>query len=153
MGRRGPRKTPTKELEKRGAWRAKTALRQFEVQADPLTEVPAAPEWMTPGGADIWNAHAPAAVENGLLTPMDVGAFALYCDALYEYRVARDQVERDGITIDGRLNPAVRVRDEARKSILAILREIGHTPASRVGLVLDKKQQNKKPELKLFAKG
>lgn len=153
MGKRGPRPTPTDELEKRGSWYAKTAKRQFEVNADPLTEVPAAPDWLTPGGVKIWNAHAPAAVENGLLTPMDVGAFALYCDSLHEYRIARDQVERDGINLDGRLNPAVRVRDEARKSVISLLREIGHTPASRVGLVLDKKQQNRKPELKLFAKG
>lgn len=158
MGKRGPRPTPTDELAKRGSWRAKTADRVNEVVIAALDGAPEPPSWLSPRAVGIWVDHAAAACDSGLLTPLDVGAFAMYCDLLAKYLDARDDVNKRGYTIETEqrimANPSVKAMNEAAGLVHRFLREIGHTPASRVGLVLGKDaKRTPKPELKLFAKG
>jgi P27 family predicted phage terminase small subunit len=71
-------KTPTKILEMRGSWRAKT--RTNEPQAPPLK--PKAPVWLDAEGKRLWRIWWKRLDACGILTTVDEIAFARYCQIL-----------------------------------------------------------------------
>ena len=159
MANPGPKKTTTEELTKRGSWRAK--LRKDEIQVPALTKCPNPPTWLSDKGLQVWDEHAPAAFEHGILTALDVMTFGLTCERLAEYIYYRSQLDGYGTIVEKEnytgAHPCVKMCDDASKAVLGLARECGLTVVSRIGLpkpqaVLPKAGEIV-PSQSLFAKG
>lgn len=74
MGKRGPQKTPTAILEKRGSWRAKT--RKDEAVADGLPECPV---WLKGEARKHWFSISQKLANMGITGEVDEDKLAMYC--------------------------------------------------------------------------
>ena len=110
MGRRGPQPTPTKVLQARGSWRAKT--RGDEPQVEPGR--PPRPRWIAPKGKKLFDELAVYLEDIGVMTQLDGLALGLLCDAWSDYVENKTR--------------------ENRKHLLLLLREFGLSPASRASV-------------------
>lgn len=100
-----------------------------------------APEWMTDEAKEIWNRLAPDLIRKKVLTPWDVDSFAVFCDAVVQYRKASAAVATGGVLIKGRRdgvvkNPALQIVRDAAQTIRAYAGEFGLTPSARSGITL-----------------
>lgn len=141
MGKRGPRKQPTKLRLMRG---------------DPSKEGPHANEPVPPAGAVLppawvtgqarqkWDAVVPILESMGLITPADVDAIARYC-VMYEQWLKYLEQMRRGLDVlvmrdeSGKVKymqstPAATMFVKLAQSLLRIEQEYGLTPSSRAGL-------------------
>lgn len=156
MGKRGPQKTPTVELAKRGSWLAKTAERQNELEIVAPATIPAAPAWLGGPAHDIWEHIAPELHANGLLTNVDVHMLGLFCARMGEYLELKDQVERvqaGTLEMDIQMKDLLKARDTASADAMRLGREFGSSPAARAGLVINNPTKPKGEVVSLFAKG
>ena len=129
--------------------------------------IPAPPKGLSPKARGIWKELAPAVFREDLLEAPDYATFGVLCDTLADYRRLRDQVIKDGTTINKEhytgANPDAKLRDEARKQFLVYAKECGMTYAARHALRLDRLKADTKEEkltpkkkpapVALFAKG
>ncbi len=153
MGKRGPQPTPTEKLLARNSWRGKEAKRKNEIKVPSIKDVPEPPSWLTIGGKEQFERLAPGIQASGLLSAADIDALAAYAERLSQYIELRDAASKENPTLlsvvtlddgtmvaDGlqRANPLHKLRDEAARDCDRLRRELGMSPASRVGLVVEK---------------
>ena len=93
-GLKGPAPTPTKILELRGSWRAKT--RHGEPQPPPAGQAP--PEWLTPEAIPVWDRLVPRLAIMGLFTTLDIEAVGRYCMLFAQWHKAMSLVAQRGMT-------------------------------------------------------
>jgi P27 family predicted phage terminase small subunit len=136
---RGRKPTPTKILLLRGSRRAKQ--RQGEVHP-PVASIEA-PSWLSDKGKQHWNETAPRLAASGLLTTLDVHTWALACRAWALAIELSELIARDGLVLtnedgSGRMHPAIRMESKWFELYLKIAGEFGATPRGRVGLAVQK---------------
>ena len=134
MGKRGPKPEP-KALK---VFKGTRFKRPDSVELLPAS-LPAPPGWLREHGRRMWLEVGPHIAAVGLLSVVDGGALAIYCDAWDDYFEAARLVEVHGELIPtdkGTLvaNPAVRMKAAARQAIRQYQGEFGLTPAARVSL-------------------
>jgi len=151
----GPAPKPTK-LKLVAGNPGKRALNNREPQ---YSDECCMPEWLPDGAQAEWERVAPHLCELGLLTVVDMAAFAGYC-------IAVDQLERaTNALIPTEDNPrpeiqaapsgyevpsgAELMRRQALKEIRAFAAEFGFTPAQRTRIQTPKKEQNANPFAKV----
>jgi len=147
MGGRGPSPKPewVKVLEgnpgkrplKKTASKVKRQERDF-----------ASSQWLDQGAKAHWNSVAPALREAGLLTNLDLGLFAVYCQTYSDWIRVEKLLKDTGpvyITPSGqaRPRPEVAVAQQYLASILEFSKEFGMTPASRARLSLPRSPEDK----------
>lgn len=147
MGKRGPSRTPTRLLELRGSWRAKTR----EGEPTPRRVKPRCPDWLSEDAKQTF------AVVVRRLWAMEVGtrtdeeAIARYADLLVQYRRASEFITKhgDAYVVRGRRGPngeeglpigfkpyPQAKRQEALATLLLRLeKEFGLTPSARAHFV------------------
>lgn len=139
MGKRGPQPTPTNVLAERGSWIAKTDARQNEIKMPAAPAVPEPPAWLTPEGREQYDRVAANIHGYGLLATVDVDILAAYCERLSQYITLRDEAARtEYVMPNGRANPIHAMTAEAQRDCVRLIRELGLSPAARVGLTIDK---------------
>jgi P27 family predicted phage terminase small subunit len=132
MGRRGPRPTPSAIVKAQGG------------HIDKKEPVPA-PAHLTPpddisdDARIIWVETAAAIGHTGVITAVDLEGLRAYAESAAAWRKATALVARGGPLIKGRngdlvRNPAAIVMKQQGEQMRAWARELGLTPASRVGL-------------------
>ena len=141
MGKRGPRPTPTKELEARGSWRAKT--RPDEPDLQPLTEVPCCPMWIRRDGRELWKKLAPVLVAGKVLTAADLAGLEAMCSSYGDWRETERLKQKEGRLATGEkggvyTHPAVNQASEACKRFMKAAADFGATPAARTRIAVDK---------------
>jgi P27 family predicted phage terminase small subunit len=139
----GPPRTPTKILELRGSWLAKKRRRR-EPQPPPAQGTPRCPQWLEPSAKAVWRQLAPRLAQLGLLTPLDVFAFARYCEHYAEWQRCREFIhdhgsryavrDESGQVVAVRLFPEAIQERMHSKLLVDIEREFGLTPAARAKL-------------------
>lgn len=92
------------------------------------------PSHLSPIAKREWQRIAPELRELGLLTGLDVAALSAYCECFATVRVATQILETEGLMIEGKPHPVVRVRHEALGYMRQYLREFGLSPSARAGL-------------------
>ena len=137
MGKRGPKPTPTKTLERRGSPVAKE--RVGEPTPDSVRLTP--PAWLSDEAREHFDRLAAHYHAMEILGGCDVTAVALLAESLAEYIAAREEVKRAGRSTESAtgtvmVHPAVGARNKAHDQVVKLLREFGGTPSSRVGLRL-----------------
>lgn len=100
-------------------------------EPQPELSVPSCPEWLKDEGRREWNRLVKELTDLGMLTQLERGAMAAYCQAWAEFRCA---VEEGSFT----------TRDIAAKRLIRLAAELGLTPASRSRVQVQKKERNAK---------
>lgn len=158
MGKRGPRKQPTKLRLLRG-----DPSKEGKHADEPVPPAGAVtpPEWVTGKALDKWNEVVPQLEAMGLITPADTEAIGRYC-AMYEQWIRYlDQIRRglDVLVIrdkDGKVKymqstPAATMFVKLAHSMLRIEQEYGLTPSARAGMEVTRGEV--KDNLQAFIEG
>jgi len=107
--------------------------------------LPNAPTDLSAAGKKIWRRVRSLLLAANLVAEIDQVVVRLLVESLENYARATDDVAAKGITIieegaQGQtkvvMNPAVRVQQAAHKEIVTICKQLGMTPAARVGLLV-----------------
>src|SRR5690606_37703889 len=106
-----------------------------------------APEWLDDRAREIWDRLAPDLIDRGVLTPWDVDAFAVGCDAVARHNEAAELVAEHGVLVVGdkeRLvkNPAAQLVRDYAGIAATFLGRFGLTPSDRSRLSVN---QDKSP--------
>lgn len=146
MGKRGPKKTPTEILKKRGSWRgdkrAKHEVQPKRIMAD-------APIWLSDEATFVWGEIYEKLKQYGILSELDEKTLERYCIIYVRWKKAEEFLQTNGtqyevVTREGSIKwyayPEVKIAKELAGELLKIEREFGMTPASR-------------PEIKIINEG
>ena len=137
MGRRGPQKTPTAILDRRGSWRAKARKNEPKPKSG-------RPRWpkqlkgMAQAEAE-WNRILPLLEAMGVLATADRALLVAYCVAWQNFCEAASDVQLSGPTSrtsNGNLvtNPNFSALCKCADQMQRLGREFGLSPASRAGV-------------------
>jgi len=132
MGRRGPRPTPTAELERRGTLKKSRRADEPEVAAG----VPPKPDGLGEHGAALWDELAEPLAAAGVLTPLDGKALQLACRDWEEYHEHLTTLDEEGRILESKTgskyqHPAEGMKNRALDRLRRWLIEFGLTPSSR----------------------
>lgn len=135
VGKRGPKSRPTNLKVLNG----ERPSRVNDNEPLPAAGEVSPPDWLRTEAVEVWNTLAPDLEDKGVLTPWDVEAFAILCDAIVQYRQASKLVAQAGVLIKGRRdaavkNPAMQIIRDTSQTIRAYAQEFGLTPSSRQGV-------------------
>lgn len=137
MGRRGPRPTPTAIKKARGETRpSRVGKKEIAPKAAAHLD---APSDLSVDARPIWDAVVAAIGHTGVITAVDVEALRAYAESVATYRKASAILAESGLIIEGRngepvRNPATIIAKQASEQMRAWARELGLTPAGRVGI-------------------
>lgn len=124
-------------LERRGAWRAKSADRRDEVEAKPGR--PTCPAFLPQAAKTEWKRIVPLLAEMGLLAHIDRALLAAYCQAWSDFKASSKLLEDFGRLVTSEKDvtyqhPAVGLVNNAAERLRKLGAEFGLSPASRAGL-------------------
>lgn len=137
MGKRGPARTPTAELEKRGSWRANVRKKQGEVVL-PVAR-PEFPAWGNEAVREIFDMYADMLVAAGACANIDGSVVYTLSSAAWKKREADAIVEAEGVLSVGEkgtrfFHPAAAVSSSCDGVMMKCYAQLGLTPAARSGL-------------------
>lgn len=157
MGKRGPKPKPTVTKVLAGN-PGKRKLNEHEPKPPPAP-TPKPPKWLNQDGAAEFKRLVPLLLQHRLLTDLDLGALANYCQCYGLFLQCNHELENEGsttttiITQNGEFLAAMPQFNQAMK-LLQQMRawgaEFGLTPSARSGLVVETKRP--KSALQDFAK-
>lgn len=140
MGKRGPKPKPTPLKILDGT--RKDRVNSAEPKSPPGRPDPPPAVTADPVATEAWNRLLPLLEEMGVLSPIDGGALAVYCTAYSRWAEACEDIRLTGSVVatdnGGRVNPYVRVAQEASATMLRVAAEFGGTPSSRSAIRTDK---------------
>jgi len=114
----------------------KRPLNESEPQPEMVDETTRPPEWLSGEGRAVWDAEFPKLVRNGVITEIDIGAFAKYCQAFGRYLSAESMVAKQGEVMIAPSgfpiqNPYLAISNKAAEQMHKAEIEFGMTPSSR----------------------
>jgi len=137
MAQRGRKPTPTaiKELEGNPG---KRPLNENEPR--PTKKAPACPKWLEPEAKKEWRRLAKQMETIGILTEVDMAAFASYCQAYARWKEAEEFLTQHGTIVKTpsgywQMVPQVSIAQTYNKIMTKIAAEFGLTPAARSRIV------------------
>lgn len=140
----------------------KRPLPQNEPKPAPVVNIPKPPPWLNSDGKKAWKRLAPELQRLGLLTVVDMEAFAAACQSYgiwvecerFFKKKNPETGEPYGRTYEytnkaGAVNivprPEVRIGQQAIKNFIALMTEFGLSPSSRAGLDIKTGGQEEDP--------
>lgn len=137
MAQRGRKPTPTaiKELEGNPG---KRPLNENEPR--PTKKAPACPKWLEPEAKKEWRRLAKQMETIGILTEVDMAAFASYCQAYARWKEAEEFLTQHGTIVKTpsgywQMVPQVSIAQTYNKIMTKIATEFGLTPSSRSRII------------------
>jgi len=109
-------------------------------EPDPGHGMPTCPDWLMPEAKEEWNRLAETMNRMGVLTEVDMAAFAGYCQNYAKWKEAEAQILADGAitwTAAGgtRKSPWVAISETCQSKMLQFAGEFGLTPSSRSKII------------------
>jgi len=122
-----------------------------EPQPDVVDETLTPPKWMSGEGRLVWDEEFPKLIRSGMITEIDVAAFAKYCQAFGRYLNAESMVAKQGEVLLAPStgfpiqNPYLAVANKAFEQMQKLETEFGMTPSSRsrVSMSAPSKKKNR----------
>lgn len=153
MGARGPKPTPTKILEQRGSWRAKTR----GGEPTPTMGKPDCPLHYTDAFKAEWNRFCTILEGMGVLTIADGPSLEILIDTFMEFKEAESHCLLNGKVIEysnGTIgpNPWQNIKSKARTDLDRMLAKFGMSPADRARLTIVDKPDDDKDGIGSFIK-
>ncbi|QCH27806.1 Phage terminase, small subunit [Clostridium tyrobutyricum] len=140
MAQRGRKPKPTliKQLEGNPG---KRPLNEFEPK--PEKRAPKCPTWLDKEAKKEWRRTAKQLEKLGVLTEVDMAAFAGYCEAYARWKEAEEFISRHGTIIKTPSGywqqvPQVSIAQTYLKIMIKFCEQFGLTPSSRSRIVADK---------------
>lgn len=137
MAQRGRKPTPTaiKELEGNPG---KRPLNENEPK--PMKKAPACPKWLEPEAKKEWRRLAKQMESIGILTEVDMAAFASYCQAYARWKEAEEFISQHGSIVKTPSGywqqvPQVSIAQTYNKIMTKLAAEFGLTPSSRSRII------------------
>lgn len=137
MAQRGrkPKPTAVKVLEGNPG---KRQLNMFEPQ--PEKKMPECPDWLEDEAKAEWHRLCKNLYELGLLTDLDMAAFASYCQAYARWKEAEEFITQHGSIIKTKTGywqqvPQVSIAHSNQKIMMQAAAEFGLTPSSRSRII------------------
>ena len=135
MGARGPAKTPTRVLARRGSWRAKIRSGEPEIQPG----MPPKPKGMRQLAGEAWEYLSVMLYNMGVLTEADGPSLQLVCETYVEWYELQKYVRNNGRTMRGEkgrrvVRPEYKMLSDVRKDLRLLLREFGLSPSARASI-------------------
>ena len=155
MAQRGrkPKPTALKVLEGNPG---KRPLNPFEPTPD--AKMPDCPEWLEEEAKAEWNRLAEPMFRLGLLTELDMAAFASYCQAYARWQEAEQFISQHGSivkTANGfwQQVPQVTISHANQKIMLKAAAEFGLTPSTRSRIISGNFAQDQASEMDMILAG
>ncbi len=143
MGRRGPRKEPTKLRLLKGN-SSRRPVNANEPQPPVSPDVPAPFDWLEPLAKQQWAEVAPELHRLGLLTRVDLTFFAAYCQCFARWRSCEEWLSEHGASVvlrdkSGKVCRIMRAPQalSSREALAAMDKfggQFGLSPSSRPGI-------------------
>jgi len=116
----------------------KRALNRREPK--PRTKRPKIPAHLGPAARTEWMRVMRIMEPMGVITEAEADILAMYCNSYARWVQCNREIERQGLLIlsdkgTAMRNPLLKVADDAERTMLRILGELGMTPSARVRLV------------------
>tara|TARA_R110002051_G_scaffold183583_1_gene253091 strand:+ start:241 stop:714 length:474 start_codon:yes stop_codon:yes gene_type:complete len=139
MGK-GRKKLPTKIKEIQGSINSSREIKN-EMQVSALSELPDAPEWLTPLAQNEWQNVTNELLSIGMLHQIDLILLAAYVNAISlhiemeKYLMEKGRVNHyyneDGSLRHSQCKPEVKISNDSLSNALKIAVQFGFTPSSR----------------------
>ena len=102
--------------------------------------MPDCPEWLLPEAKKEWERLADLMNQMGILTEVDMAAFAAYCQSYARWKEAQEHIDSEGSTFETdkgyqQQTPWVGIANTNQKLMLQAASEFGLTPSSRSRIV------------------
>lgn len=145
-----------------------TALKQLEgnpgrrplntKEPKPQGKMPRCPNWLEDEAKKEWKRMGKVLSEMGMLTEMDMAAFAGYCQAYARWKAAEEFITQHGDMVrtpNGYLQqvPQVSIAQTNLKILLKFCEQFGLTPSSRSRIVADSDKKDTTDEMELLLRG
>ncbi len=134
---KGRKRIPNKIIEIRGG-ASHTHRKQKDGGQGLVPKIPSCPSHLDKEAKKEWKRVSKALYAIGLITELDRGLLAAYCEAYSRWVMATNSVNIDGMMIecgDGqKLNPCVKVAREAYDQMIKVGTLFGMSPSSRASL-------------------
>lgn len=142
MAGRKPKPTAIKKLEGNPGKRKLNTLEPV-----PANGMPACPDWLMPEAKKEWNRLAELMNQMGVLTEVDMAAFAAYCQSYARWKEAQEHIDSGGSTFETekgyqQQTPWVGIANTNQKLMLQAASEFGLTPSSRSRIVACGSKEN-----------
>ena len=139
MAQRGrkPKPTALKELE------GNLGKRQLNMnEPKPLAKAPTCPKWLEDEAKKEWKRLAKKMEQLGILTEVDMAAFAGYCQAYARWKAAEEFISKHGAIVKTPSGywqqvPQVSIAQQYLKDMQKLAEQFGLTPASRSRIIAD----------------
>lgn len=139
MATRGRKPTPTavKELEGNPGKRPLNAK-----EPKPAKKAPSCPKWLEPEAKKEWRRLAKQMEQIGILTEVDMAAFAGYCQAYARWKEAEEFITQHGSIVKTPSGywqqvPQVSIAQTYLKIMNRFAEQFGLTPSSRSRIIAD----------------
>ena len=111
-----------------------------ENEPKPLKKAPACPKWLEPEAKKEWKRLAKQMEAIGILTEVDMGAFASYCQAYARWKEAEEFLTQHGTIVRTPSGywqqvPQVSIAQTYNKIMTKLATEFGLTPSSRSRII------------------
>ena len=139
MAQRGrkPKPTALKELE------GNPGKRQLNMNEPKLiAKAPTCPKWLEDEAKKEWKRLAKKMEQLGVLTEVDMAAFAGYCQAYARWKAAEEFISKHGAIVKTPSGywqqvPQVSIAQQYLKDMQKLAEQFGLTPASRSRIIAD----------------
>ena len=149
MATRGRKPTPTaiKELEGNPGHRPLNSN-----EPKPVKKAPACPKWLEPEAKKEWRRLAKQMESIGILTDVDMAAFASYCQAYARWKEAEEFLTQHGTIVKTPSGywqqvPQVSIAQTYNKIMTKLATEFGLTPSSRSRIVAGDGEKSAEDEM------
>ena len=124
----------------------------------PTGSIPACPDWLEDDAKKEWERTGTVLEEMGMLTELDMTAFAGYCQSYARWKNAEEFITQHGDMVrtpNGYLQqvPQVSIAQTNLKIMLKFCEQFGLTPAVRSRIVADSDAKNATDEMELLLRG
>ena len=150
---RKPKPTALKLLEGNPGHRK---LNEFEPK--PPDNIPECPEWLEEDAKQEWNRLGKMLGEMGILTEVDMTAFAGYCQAYARWKEAEEYLSENGATFtapSGYIQqvPQVSIAQTNLKMMLKFCEQFGLTPSARSRITSCRQTEESTDEMEQLLRG
>lgn len=144
-------------LAQRGRTPKPTAIKQLEGnpgkrplnanEPKPKAKAPSCPKWLEDDAKKEWRRLAKQMEQLGILTEVDMAAFAGYCQAYARWKAAEEFISKHGAIVKTPSGywqqvPQVSIAQQYLKQMSKFCEQFGLTPASRSRIVSDNGTDN-----------
>jgi P27 family predicted phage terminase small subunit len=142
MARGGQNVKPVKDHEAKGNYRPVRHQNRIQEVSKVVESIPKAPKHFDKRHADKWAEVCKNLYDLTILKTVDLDLVEKYVVNWFVSHDAWQEVQREGITQDGKKHPAINVMNDAQKVVITVGSLFGFNPRARMGIKTEEKKSS-----------